>query len=64
MSFEDGKSYKTLRPHLARLGLTPEAYRLKWGLPQNYPMVAQAYSDQHSARAKRIGFGQKDDGCS
>lgn len=61
MSFEDGRSYKTLKPHLAKLGLTPEAYRLKWGLPNNYPMVAQVYSDQHSERAKKIGLGQKAD---
>ncbi len=59
MSFEDGRSYKTLRPHLTRLGLTPDAYREKWGLPQNYPMVAQTYSDHRSRRAKGIGFGQK-----
>lgn len=64
MSFEDGRSYKTLRPHLARLGLTPEAYREKWGLPPNYPMVAQTYSDQRSARARKRGFGQKDGGDS
>lgn len=61
MSFEDGRSYKTLRPHLAKLGLTPETYRKKWGLPQNYPMVAQAYSDQRSTRAKKIGLGQRHD---
>jgi len=60
MSFEDGKSYKTLRPHLAKLGLTPEAYREKWGLPQNYPMVAQVYSDRRSTFARRRRFGQKD----
>jgi predicted transcriptional regulator len=59
MSFEDGRSYKRLKPHLARLGLSPEAYREKWGLPRDYPMVAQAYSDQNSERARRRGFGQK-----
>lgn len=32
-SFEDGKAYKTLRRHLTRHCLTPEAYRTKWGLP-------------------------------
>ena len=37
ISFEDGKTYKTLRRHLTRHGLTPEAYRTKWGLPANYP---------------------------
>jgi predicted transcriptional regulator len=59
MSFEDGRSYKRLKAHLARLGLSPEAYREKWGLPRDYPMVAQAYSDQNSKRARGRGFGQK-----
>jgi predicted transcriptional regulator len=42
ISFEDGKPYKTLRRHLTIRGLTPEAYRQKWGLPRDYPMTAQA----------------------
>lgn len=37
ISFADGKAYKTLRRHLTRLGLTPEAYRAKWGLPVATP---------------------------
>src|SRR5689334_3610938 len=32
ISFEDGKPYKTLRRHLTIRGLTPEAYKVKWGL--------------------------------
>ncbi len=32
ISFEDGRSYKTLKRHLASCGLTPDAYRSKWGL--------------------------------
>jgi predicted transcriptional regulator len=42
ISFEDGKPYKTLRRHLTLRGLSPEAYRAKWGLPIDYPMTAQA----------------------
>lgn len=56
MSFEDGKSYKKLRSHLARLGLTPETYREKWGLPRDYPMVAENYSNEQSANARRHKF--------
>ncbi|MET3789387.1 putative transcriptional regulator [Methylobacterium radiotolerans] len=37
ISFEDGKPYKTLRRHLTGLGLDPETYREKWGLPRDYP---------------------------
>ena len=58
ISFEDGKAYKTLRRHLARLGLTPETYRAKWGLPVDYPMTASAYSAQRSQLARDLGLGR------
>lgn len=58
ISFEDGKPYKTLRRHLAGLGLDPETYREKWGLPRDYPLVAASYSQARSAMAKSIGLGQ------
>ena len=57
-SFEDGKTYKTLRRHLARHGLTPEAYRTKWGLPADYPVTAPAYSAQRSQLARDLGLGR------
>jgi predicted transcriptional regulator len=59
ISFEDGRGYKVLRRHLATCGLTPAGYRLKWGLPPDYPMVAPAYSEQRSAMAKARGLGRK-----
>lgn len=59
ISFEDGRPYKTLRRHLSVRGLTPEQYRGKWGLPDDYPMVAQGYSEQRKALAVKIGLGQK-----
>ncbi len=55
---EDGKKFKSLRRHLAGLGLTPERYREKWKLPSDYPMVAPNYAAQRSAMAKQIGLGQ------
>jgi predicted transcriptional regulator len=57
-SFEDGKAYKTLRRHLAHHGLTPEAYRAKWGLPVDYPMTASAYSAERSQLARDLGLGK------
>lgn len=57
VSFEDGRPYKTLKRHLRALGLTPEEYRRKWGLPLDYPMTARAYSDQRSQVARSIGLG-------
>ncbi|MDP4023770.1 MucR family transcriptional regulator [Methylobacterium sp. NEAU 140] len=59
VSFEDGKPYKTLRRHLTLRGLTPEAYRAKWGLDLDYPMTAQSYSEQRSALARSLGLGQQ-----
>ncbi|MBE7197572.1 MAG: MucR family transcriptional regulator [Parafilimonas terrae] len=59
ISFEDGKPYKTLRRHLTLRGLTPEAYREKWGLPRDYPMTAANYSAQRSELARALGLGQQ-----
>jgi predicted transcriptional regulator len=55
---DDGRRFKTLRRHLAGLGLTPTQYREKWNLPSDYPMVAPNYAAQRSALAKKIGLGQ------
>src|SRR5205085_1452748 len=33
ISFEDGRPYRLLKRHLTTRGLTPAAYREKWGLP-------------------------------
>ncbi len=59
ISMIDGKSYKTLRRHLATHGLTPDDYRQRYGLKADYPMVAPAYSESRSAMAKTIGLGRK-----
>lgn len=59
ISFEDGKSYKTLRRHLTLRGLTPEAYRAKHGLPADYPMTSATYSQQRSDLARTLGLGQQ-----
>lgn len=59
ISFEDGKSYKTLRRHLTLRGLAPEAYRAKWGLPSDYPMTAAGYSAKRSELARALGLGQQ-----
>jgi predicted transcriptional regulator len=59
ISFEDGKPYKTLRRHLTIRGLTPEAYREKWGLPRDYPMTSASYSEQRSKLALALGLGNQ-----
>lgn len=57
ISFEDGKPYKALRRHLTMRGITPEAYRAKWGLPAEYPMTCENYSAQRSELARNLGLG-------
>ena len=57
ISLEDGKQYQSLKRHLSKLGLTPEGYRAKWGLPADYPMVSPAYARKRSELAKSIGLG-------
>ncbi len=56
---EDGKKFKSMKRHLTAHGLTPQQYRVKWGLPPDYPMTAPNYSATRSAMAKDIGLGQK-----
>jgi len=40
-----------------RYGLTPEAYRIKWGLPGDYLMVAPDYATKRSLLAEKFGLG-------
>lgn len=56
---EDGRRMKSLKRHLHSHGLSPDAYRAKWGLPRDYPMVAPAYAKSRSELAKTMGLGQK-----
>lgn len=60
---EDGGKFKMLKRHLrTRYDMSPEEYRVKWGLPPEYPMVAPNYSTQRSDFARKIGLGQKSTG--
>jgi predicted transcriptional regulator len=57
---EDGKKLKVLKRHLqTRYHMSPEEYRRRWGLPQDYPMVAPAYAEQRASLAKRLGLGRR-----
>jgi len=56
---EDGKKFKSLKRHLrSSFDMTPEEYRLKWGLKHDYPMVAPSYSATRSELAKSMGLGK------
>lgn len=57
---EDGKKLTLLKRHLRdKYGMTPNEYRVKWGLPLDYPMIAPRYSRKRSDLARRIGLGRK-----
>ena len=56
---EDGKKLKMLKRHLKTVyDMTPEQYRARWGLPQEYPMVAPNYAKARSEMAKSLGLGR------
>jgi predicted transcriptional regulator len=56
---EDGAKLKMLKRYLrTQFGLTPEQYRRKWGLPDDYPMTAPSYSRTRSRLAREMGLGQ------
>lgn len=55
---EDGKKLKMLKRYLrSRFDLSPDQYRVRWGLKSDYPMVAPDYAKQRSEFAKQIGLG-------
>lgn len=57
---EDGKKLVALRRHLrSAYQMTPEQYRARWGLPENYPMVAPNYAKRRSELARQSGLGRK-----
>lgn len=56
---EDGAEVTLLGRYLkSHHGMTPEEYRSKWGLPEDYPFVAKAYSEKRSQIAKDQGLGK------
>ena len=59
ISLEDGRKLKLMKRYLAGLGMTPDQYRAKWGLPGDYPMVAPAYAAKRSELAKSLGLGKR-----
>ena len=57
---DDGKKLKMLKRHLrTAYNMSPDEYRARWGLKDDYPMTAPAYAKERSALAKKIGLGKK-----
>ncbi len=59
VSMIDGRPYRVLKRHLRTQGITPQEYRARYKLPDNYPMVAPSFSEARSAAAKERGLGRK-----
>ena len=59
VSFIDNRPYSLLKRHLTTHGLTPAAYRERFGLPDNYPIVAATYAARRSELARSSGLGRK-----
>lgn len=58
---EDGLKFKSMKRHLrAKYDLTPDQYRVRWGLGADYPMVAPAYSAHRTQLAKDSGLGRRE----
>ena len=56
---EDGRKRKLLKRYLRTVfDLSPAQYRAKWGLPDDYPMVAPAYASTRSRLARLWGLGR------
>lgn len=54
----DGKPMTMLRRYIKRVyDMTPEDYRRAFGLPDNYPMTAPAYSLRKRDEALNVGLG-------
>ncbi len=55
---EDGNKFKSLKRHFAVLRMTPDEYRVKWGLPSHYPIVAANCAAKRSDLTTSIRRGQ------
>lgn len=58
LSMITGEKMKTLARHLKRHGLDAQGYRELYGLPDDYPMVAPAYSELRRAVARKLELGK------
>jgi predicted transcriptional regulator len=54
-----GQDFSMLKRHLrTEHQLTPEAYRARYELPRDYPLIAPDYAKTRSALAKKAGLGR------
>ena len=58
LSMITGEKLKTLKRHLRHHGLDEQQYRERYNLPDDYPMVAPAYSAFRRNVATKMGLGR------
>ncbi|TYC78758.1 MucR family transcriptional regulator [Novosphingobium sp. BW1] len=63
VSLITGEKFKMLRRHLSKHGLTETEYRVRFNLPDDYPMVAPAYAKLRRDVATRVHASAKDAGA-
>ena len=57
---ESGKSFKIItKKHLAKFGLTPEAYREKWGYPKDMPLVCKALQRERRKKMREMRLWER-----
>ncbi len=57
---ESGKSFKILtKKHLAKFGLTPDEYRVKWGYPKKMPLVCKELQRERRKKMKDMRLWEK-----
>lgn len=57
---EDGRQLRMLKRYLwAQYNLTPNQYRTRWGLPDDYPMSARNLVEKRRAAALHKGLGKR-----
>jgi predicted transcriptional regulator len=55
-----GMELKMLKRHLmTHHSMTPDQYKARWSLSNDYPLVAPAYAEKRRDLAKKIGLGRK-----
>ena len=60
VNLEDGRKYRMLTSRtLARFGLTPREYRVKWGLPPGQPLLAKSLLVTRRKTARELGLGER-----
>ncbi|MHC1791341.1 Ros/MucR family transcriptional regulator [Solidesulfovibrio sp.] len=60
LCLESGKPFKILtRRHLAKFGLTPESYRIKWGYAKGTPLVCKSLQRERRKKMRALRLWER-----